>query len=343
MLHFATYFDKNYLSRGLVLYESLVEHCENFELYVLCLDAFTFDYFTKNTNRYPEIKVLTLDEFEKEDGVLKECKSSRSKIEYYFTLSPCLPLYLLKKYKLPHICSLDADIMFYSNPQPLFEYLNNYSIVITPHKFSPEIQSWEEYGNYNVSFQIFKNDETGISCLEKWRQQCIEWCYDKLDTLNNRFADQKYLDEWFKLYPQKVKSLTDNISGLAVWNINKYTLSYKNKTFYSNDERLLFFHFHDFKILGTDWASNGFHKYKVANHSVLDVLYLQYWRKLENHNLTFGIGKDRTERTDLSKPLTVQLQNTIYVYFKVLNIRLIHINYSQLPNVLKKILQKIYG
>jgi hypothetical protein len=343
MFHFATYFDRNYLSRGLVLYHSIKENLDDFELYVLCLDQYTLQYFRQGANNFPEIKIISLEEIESEDRELEFSKRNRSLIEYYFTLSPCLPLYLLQKYQLSHICSLDADIMFYSSPKPLFDYLNAYSIVITPHKFSKQIVSFEEYGTYNVSFQIFKNDKTGLNCLQKWRKQCIEWCFDILDAKNNRYADQKYLDEWLCLYPNKVKPLDDDISGLAPWNINNFSLTYKNKTFFSNRQKLIFYHFHSFKILASNWASHAFSKYKVIKQPVLDSLYLLYWKKVEYYNLLQGLGKDKTKRTDFAKSLTTQLYYSVHVYFKLLNIHLIHINYAKLPYALKKIISRIYG
>ena len=90
MLYLTTYFDKNYLSRGLVLYNSLKKYNQEFELYILCLDDFTHDYFLKNKSTYKEIKLLKLNEIEENDFHLIEAKSNRSRIEYYFTLSPCL-------------------------------------------------------------------------------------------------------------------------------------------------------------------------------------------------------------------------------------------------------------
>ena len=50
MFHFTTLFDKNYLSRGLVLYDSLKKNCDSFVLYVLCLDGFTKKYFSEVTD-----------------------------------------------------------------------------------------------------------------------------------------------------------------------------------------------------------------------------------------------------------------------------------------------------
>jgi hypothetical protein len=90
MLHLATYFDVNYLSRGLTLFNSLKKYCEEFELYVVCLDEITLDYFLNSINIYPGLIPLSLNEIEEFDREFEECKKNRSTIEYYFTLSPCL-------------------------------------------------------------------------------------------------------------------------------------------------------------------------------------------------------------------------------------------------------------
>jgi len=281
MYYFTTYFDKNYLSRGLVLCDSLKEHCERFELYVLCLDDFTLDFFQKNARNYPEVKTLSLNEIEEYDKEFKECKKNRSTIEYYFTLSPCLPLYLLKKYNLPHICSLDADMMFFSTPTPLFTYLENFSIVITPHKFSPELKSLEKYGIYNVSFQIFKNDEVGIACLEKWRNQCIEWCFDYVDNENSRFADQRYLDDWPTRFPGVVV-LQHKGAGLAPWNITNYHLRLDNGQVVVDSQPLVFFHFHGLKQIRWWLYNPNLATYRVhADYLLKRRIYGPYIRELQ--------------------------------------------------------------
>lgn len=341
MFYFTTYFDKNYLSRGLVLFESLKEHCERFELYVLCLDDFTLDFFQKNVRNYPKVKTLSLNEIEEYDKELKKCKQNRSVIEYYFTLSPCLPLFLLQKYNLTHICSLDADMMFFSTPTPLFTYLENFSIVITPHKFSPELKSLEKYGIYNVSFQIFKNDEIGIACLEKWRNQCIEWCFDYVDKENSRFADQKYLDNWSITFKNKVKVLDDNVSGIAPWNLNNYQIRKEEYYFYSNGERIIFYHFHHFKFINSKLAFNGFYYYQAKQQKAIDELYLIYWNKVNNNNKTLSILKDKSTRYDNTSCYFVQLLKETTLYFKLNNRKLINVNFSWIRLIIKRILTKI--
>lgn len=321
------------------MYDSLKEYCIEFELYILCLDDFTFEYFKSRSSIYPEIRTLTLNEIEQRDDELKTAKANRSRIEYYFTLSPCLPLYILKKYQLPHVCSLDADILFLDSPQSLFKYLDEYSIIVTPHKFSKENKQFLIHGIYNVSFQIFKNDETGIDCLSLWRNQCIEWCGDRPDLDNDRFADQKYLDAWTKLYLGRVKVLDDSVSGLAPWNLNNFTISKKSGKFYSNGELIIFYHFHHFKIFSSSWASNGFNHYKAVKQKAVDSLYLLYWNKLNKYRPDFS-NADVSARYEISNEKWTQIFRENFVYYKFIGLKLVHYDMEKLPNFLKKKLNK---
>jgi hypothetical protein len=343
MLYFTTYFDKNYLSRGLALYGSLKEHSSHFRLFVLCLDNFILEYFKNRADEYPEIKTLSLSDLEAFDKELKGCKTKRSLIEYYFTLSPCLPRYLLKKYALPHICSLDADILFLHSPEKLFNYLADYSIVITPHKFSEELKKLAMYGYYNVSFQIFKNDEIGQKCLARWREQCLEWCGDHPDEMNNRFADQKYLDEWPERYEGAVKVLDDNVSGIAPWNLNNYSIKKKNRLFYSNDERIIFYHFHQFKFISAAWASHGFNQYQVKYNNQIGKLYLKYWNKVNKYNKRLFFIKDHSVRNNQVHVIWERLQIENLVYFKVMGCLIFNIRIQKLPGILKRLMGKLYA
>lgn len=345
MQYFTTYFDLNYLSRGIVLYNSLKENCDDFELYVLCLDEYTQNYFKVNKKNYPKVITIKLADLENADVELNTCKSNRSTIEYYFTLSPCLPLFLLKNYGLPHICSLDADILFLSDPISLFNYLCEYSVIITPHKFSPEIQSLEQLGVFNVSFQIFKNDNTGFMCLETWRKECIEWCGDYFDKDNNRFADQKYLDKWPSLYPGKVKVLNDNISGLAPWNLNNFKIEEKENIFYSNGEKIIYYHFQHFKILRKRLASNGFYFYNTKVYKEINRIYLKYWNKLDNINKQLRRDKDELKRSHLATDpdLYSKLINEGGVYYRKSPDKIQHVDFQTFLGRIIKFFIKYYA
>jgi len=298
MLNFCTLFDKNYLAQGLSLWSSLNRHRkDDFTLFVLCLDKITYQYFTKNSFR--NIILIKLSDLEKDDSELLKSKSNRSIIEYYFTLSPCLPLYILNTFKeVDWICSLDADVYFFSDPQPIFNRFLDYSILICPHKFAREliVTGVEKYGIYNVSFQAFKKDEAGIACLEQWKRECIQWCYDYYDEENKRFADQKYLDNWKMNFSGKVMELTDDTSGLAPWNLSNYHISYNNGKVLSNNDNLIFYHFHGLKRISKKWFSNAFGEYNVENNPEISKhIYLPYILELNQwtEKLAFGVESNK--------------------------------------------------
>jgi hypothetical protein len=323
----------------LVLYDSLRKHCTSFRLYVLSLDAYTAAYFTKHAAGYPEIILITIDEVEDADPDLKAARQNRSTIEYYFTLSPCLPLHILRRFNAEHICSLDADILFLNGPDPLFRYLDRYSIVITPHKFSAEIKYLEKFGTYNVSFQIFKNDETGRKCLETWRAQCLEWCRDEYDEQTGRFADQKYLDTWRNDYPEKVKPLDDHVSGLAPWNLNNYSIFHAGNDFFSNGDKIIFYHFHHFKLFGNRMASNVFESYCARWQQAIEDLYLYYWNMLDARRKGLAVARRQSSRVNFA----IMLKDQPSIFVKLSDARMITVKLNRIPSFVKSILSKLYA
>ncbi|MBS1591544.1 MAG: glycosyl transferase [Bacteroidetes bacterium] len=342
MYYFATFFDKNYLSRGIVLYKSIEKQEIEFTFFVLCLDTDTYTFFKSHQKEFPRVQVLTLLEVESKYTELKLIKNERTIIEYYFTLSPYLPHYLLEKFNLKHICTLDADILFFSNPALIFKFLEQYSIVITPHKFSREIEYLCYHGIYNVSFQIFKNDSIGIKCLNKWKQQCFVWCKDYVDATTGLYADQKYLDTWTEEYPDKVKVLNDSCTGIAPWNLNRFKLSYFDNTFFSDNYNLIFYHFHHFKILNRFYATNGFNMYGIKTTKVVRMMYLFYWKELLSVNRILSVNKDSSQRVNLVLKPILKIIDERECFLKLGDF-IISIKTKNIPSILIRVIQKFYG
>jgi hypothetical protein len=259
MYCFCTYFDRNYLPRGLALYRSLREHCPEFRLWVLCMDEETHAALAQLD--LPGVEPIALRAFEKGDDPLFDAKQNRSPIEYYFTCTPSLPLYVLNHWpEVDLITYLDADLFFFASPTPLFEELGGGSIAIIGHRFSPYMRKHEVYGIYNVGWLSFRRDENALACLNWWRAKCIEWCYDRLD--NGRFADQKYLNDWPSRF-QSVVVLEHKGANVALWNVSNYHLHSRDRDTVMVDEHpLIFFHFHYLKqitpwLYDPSWTAHG--------------------------------------------------------------------------------------
>jgi hypothetical protein len=342
MKYFATLFDINYLSRGIALYESLRKYEDFFTLYVLCLDEETQNYFDDYHEKYKHIQTISLADLEKFDHDLLKAKSDRSKVEYYFTLSPCLPYFLLRHFNLSHICTLDADILFYNSTDSIFKHLEDHSIIITPHNFSKSIKELDKHGLYNVSFQIFKNDKWGFACLEDWKKKCINWCRDILDLENQRFCDQLYLNVWPAQYAEKLYVINNTGAGLAPWNLNNYKIYQQDQLYWVNQSRLIYFHFHGFKILGEKFATNEFRTYRVRENQHILSLYRNYWEILESINDTLNKTNDTLIRYKTRTSLISRIMTEKSVFYKKNN-KIFNLKIFLIPGFLRSMIKRIYG
>jgi len=201
MYNFCTLFDTNYLSRGIALYRSLKNVCDDFHIYIFAFDNTCFNILTKMN--LEKATIISLKDFE--DKELLNVKSSRTKAEYCWTSTSSTILYVLQKYKVDSCTYLDADLYFYSSPEPIFNELTDNSILITEHRYSPKYDKSKKSGKYCVQFITFKNDEYGLKSLEWWRERCIEWCYNRFE--DGKFGDQLYLDDWTTRFDGRISPL----------------------------------------------------------------------------------------------------------------------------------------
>ncbi len=277
--YFCTYFDKYYLPRGVALYNSLRRHCTDFRLWVLCMDAES--YATLSTMALTDVVLIRLEDFERGDTELRQAKSTRNLIEYYFTCTPSLPLYILRHApEVDLITYLDADLYFFSDPAPIYEEMNGKSIAIIPHRFPESMKHLDKSGTYNVGWLSFRRDEEGLACLRWWRERCNEWCYDQIEP--DRFADQKYLDQWPRLFTS-LSVIQCKGANLAPWNVANYELRDEAGRIVVDGQPLIFFHFHGLKVLFAGVYDSGLTLYKVRLKKVLrQRVYRTYLEELAN-------------------------------------------------------------
>ena len=262
MIYFCSYFDFNYLSRFLTLLKSLEKFNVNYTFYVLALDKFVLN-FLKDFN-FKKIKLIRIDEVENEYKELLIVKKNRSKIEYYFTLTPFLPKYIHKKYFIKNISYLDADFYFLKDPYYKIQSNSNFSVVLIKQDSDPK------YGLYNVGWIYFnfKFSETK-KILEKWSGQCLNSCSDI--PKNGLYADQKYLDEWPKIL-KNFNIEKPEESCLSPWD-NNYKIE-------NNLNKIFAFHFHGLE-LKKNYFVTGFSKYnKRISVKILNNIYKPYIKEI---------------------------------------------------------------
>ena len=276
---YCTYFDKNYLARGLVMLKSLKTHVPEAKNFILCLDKLT--YTVLKAINLQGCELMLLSEFESLYPSLREVKTTRSNAEYCWTLTPFLILYLMEKSRGgDHVVYMDADQAILGPMESVSEQLETCSILLQRHNFSEDLKDLLMYGKYNVGVVAAKNNRNALTVINWWKERCHEWCYAKVDG-EMRFGDQKYLD-YFHEQAVGVGEIEDLGVGVAPWNFNLLPLEKRSDgSIYFGSHRVSVCHFHSMKLLSSDvYLITPIPKYIIPLEA-LSLLYVPYIRELE--------------------------------------------------------------
>lgn len=276
MQNFCTLFNSAYLSRGLAMYNSLTNQCTDFHLFIFAFDDHCYDVLQGLNLR--QATVISLKEFENEE--LLEAKKDRTAGEYCWTCTSSAIWYCLHTYQLDHCTYVDADLLFFSNPNVLTDEMGEKSVLITEHRYSPEHDQSALSGVYCVQFITFKNTPQGLTVLDWWRKACLKWCYRRFE--DGKFGDQKYLDDWTTRF-EGVHVLQHVGGGVAPWNNTQYTFEVRGSTLMvsqeSRQQALVFYHFHDFRYC-VDQVFRLTDEQYTLSKEVIDLIYKPYAQAL---------------------------------------------------------------
>jgi hypothetical protein len=220
------------------------------------------------------LRVVSLATVEQEVPALLRAKAERSMIEYYWTLTPFLPAQVLAwEPTLDRVAYLDADLFFTGPVSLILDEWGSGDLFIVPHRNQGIDDPFRDYpaGRFNVGFVGFKRGPEAGRCLARWGQQCLEWCYATPQP--GRLGDQKYLDDWPRVFSGVVISSSRGI-GVGGWNVTRYSLDTRKDGFYVSGHQLLMCHFNFVHFVGRNWLM-GCPRWR------LQPLYRLYGRYLE--------------------------------------------------------------
>jgi hypothetical protein len=276
---YCTYFDHNYLPRGLALHESLQQHAPGARLWVLCLSEAC--YRTLTALNLPNLVARRLSDFEAADPEVAATRPTRSMIEYYFTCSAAWMLHVLENERdAEWVTYLDSDLFFYASPEPVYAEMKDAAFGIVPHRFARRLSGQRQYGLYNVGWVSARRCDEGLAALRWWRERCVEWCYDRVE--GDRFADQRYLDRLPELF-KNTHVIGHLGANLAPWNIEEVRVAWRDGSVWIEDRYpLLFFHFYGLKRHGQHYF-NIHRVYRapftdVIKHHIYEPCAVTMWR-----------------------------------------------------------------
>lgn len=300
-MSFVSICDSNYISRFLVMLDSLRENLENPQVFVLALDDFTECVFErlKDIN----VRVISLTQLNSEfSGKIEKMRESRDRKEFIFSLTPYLIQYLAIKANPNFLVYVDADIYFQGSPLQIMN-TNDAVVGIYGHSFGKMAKHLEIYGKYNVGIVYFKNDHLGLGALEWWAIQCYESTSLDLRLNPEVFGDQKYLDYF-----------ADNFDGVYTHEGYSYGKGPWNSPDLSADlssRAPFFFHFSGLEI-SKNFAILGYRAYSFRPTRATRNFYKEYISKVKWWDVRLAILQDKRR---LSKPFKEWLKVLKYLDF----------------------------
>ena len=273
---------------------SLTRHSDgNVTFFVVCADELTRLLLTKLA--IPRVIIIPLHDIERGDKTLLATKQTRSLVEYYWTLTPTVILRILEAHPVIDVLTyLDADLFFFSSPEPIYEEFGQNSILIHEHRFSPsQAHLGSHNGRFNVGLLSFRRDTQGLQALRWWRERCLEWCFARYE--QGKMGDQLYLEDW----PTRFKGVTvlqHPGGGVGPWNHDQYDIraSDEGRTLIEHAS-LIFYHFHSLKSVSPDLAVPVSHPHYRLTIPVLRHCFVPYLDALAlaHHCLTKVISDAR--------------------------------------------------
>jgi hypothetical protein len=188
---------------------------------------------------------------------------------------------------------VDADMMFFDDPKLVLDELGcDGEILVHEHRYSADKLQYEAIsGRFNVGLLAVKNGEQAQACIERWRRQCLDKCV--VDPANGFCGDQKYLDEWPRLY-SRLRCIGHRGGGVAPWNVLSYRVTSVAGKPMVDDQPVVFYHFHALQILPVGLM--GLIKifpafgYRLPS-DVKKIIYRPYIKIVrENHAVIHGLG-----------------------------------------------------
>lgn len=184
---------------------------------------------------------------------------------------------------------IDPDMVVYSSLNFIFDHLNSYDAVLTPHLLKPYINysgatSEEELlfvGIYNLGFFAVKNSPTGSHIANWWIEKLSNQCYaDKEDALH---VDQKWMDFLPSLYTNEVLILRHPGVNLAFWNFHERTLYKENEKYIVDNKEtpLVILHFSGLDADNAEAVCRKQTKYTLSTIPEYRELFESYIKSLE--------------------------------------------------------------
>lgn len=276
-----------YLSKALVLAESLLKH-GSIKLKIYIIDK-------KNDVDLPN----SLADFVwiEDVGVPKipELAFKYDITELSTSVKPFITIKLLEIFE--KVIFLDPDTCIFHPIDGIFNELNEYPIILTPHYLSPKEGELTDsdlgmmrFGSFNLGFYGVNRTGEALKFLRWWSDRCFKLCF--FESQFGLSTDQKWVSIAPCFFPNLHVSFNAGYN-VAFWNVHERVLSKSDDGDYLVNKLypLVFFHFSSFDESNPHLLSKRFFPEQSSNRSDWFDLANSYKKALERNTIDIGEGK----------------------------------------------------
>jgi hypothetical protein len=222
---------KNYFSFAITLADSIQAQDPALPFYILLVD----DKEGLNEEYFSRYNIINASEINIPD--FSQLSFKYNVTEFSTAVKPFFIDYLFNIKKYDKAIYFDPDIYLYTSADTIFNELDNYAVIITPHILAME----EKYtgnaaeneflfsGIYNLGFIALRNTVKSNQFIQWWKKRLADYCYgDRMDSLH---VDQKWIDFIPAFFTPDELLISKHLGyNIAYWNIHERNLAINNDT-----------------------------------------------------------------------------------------------------------------
>ena len=234
----------NYLTRALVMHDSLKRHHPKAEFWLLLIDDIPLGAHSRAAVERRGIHILHVSEIGLPPSEIANFRMIYDLTEVSTAYKPWV-LETVARLTGGDVIYLDADIQFFAPMTSLVEAMRRHDLVLTPHVLQPMKRDGltpsetdiRASGMYNLGFLGMNRRTVGFTAwwMERLKRECCN------DTEKHLFTDQRWMDFAPSLFDCHIAK--DETFNVAYWNADQRPILWKNGSFLIRGRPLAFFHF----------------------------------------------------------------------------------------------------
>ncbi len=281
MYHISTVADKNYIYKGITLYNSIFSKNNDTTFHFFCIDNESKKILEQA--KLPNIVIYDLNNINPEKELLE--LKEKQYTYYCWCLASYFTNFLIQKLNTP-ITYIDSDIYFYVDIKLLYNIIDKSDVAMFRHRHIPLSQTFRHEGLYNVGVVFFNNTDKGKKMLWWWKDAVLHKKYPSYATC----GDQKYIEVFAQQTDKANIYIDKDIGHGAPWQWQLYDYSKFNETgnivWDGQEQKLFFSHFSQFVYKEDGYIPSTMHQpytppEMYETNLILKKIYNDYYNHLK--------------------------------------------------------------